>query len=43
VKNSGNHARHCLQARIVAAAYKKAGDDDEYLRWKQTGEIECAH
>lgn len=41
VKQSGDHGKRCLHARIVTAAYIKAGDEAKHKYWKQIAQDEC--
>lgn len=41
IKSTGNHAKICLHARIVAASYLKANNEVNYQKWKALGNEEC--
>ena len=40
-RQEGNHAKNCLNARIVTAAYQQANDEEKYQQWKTIAEEEC--
>ena len=42
IKKTGEHAKICVHARIVAASYLKANDQAKYHKWKEIGDIECS-
>ena len=40
-KRSGTPIDQCVQARVVAAAYLQAKDEDNYKIWKETEATDC--
>lgn len=40
-KQSGEHNRICLHARMLTSTYLQANDEDKYQHWKAIEEDEC--